>query len=169
MAQRTCTLDGCGRKHVARGLCSTHYNQTKPKGVRHRKVTVACVVCGIIVERRADAVTRYQPTCSVACRNVVAIGITDGESYDWAKDACSRARKNGASVVRPFDRTQVFERDGWTCCSCGVTCTAPDPFVLTSATVDHVVPYASGGEHTLENAQTLCLSCNSAKQDRLAA
>lgn len=68
MAQRTCTLDGCGRKHVARGLCSTHYNQTKPD--RHRRYVITCEGCGVEHETpRKDG--RY---CSLLCRDYVKWG-----------------------------------------------------------------------------------------------
>lgn len=168
MNQRTCELDGCDKPHRARGLCSTHYNQTRYlKDQRHPKTDVSCTVCGETV-RRSKTETRYLPTCSVACRNAIAFGPVSGDTYSWASDARSRAQKHGALVVETYDRAEVFERDDWRCQSCDIACTEPDPFVLTSATVDHVVPYSRGGEHSLANAQTLCLSCNSAKQDRAA-
>lgn len=169
MAQRTCELDACGKPHRARGLCSTHYNQARYlPDQRHPKAEVDCAVCGTPVVR-AKGETRYLPTCSVACRTAIEWGTAKPTGlYDWASDAVVRARKYGAHVVEQFDRMQVFERDNWRCCSCDVSCTEPDPYVLTSATVDHIVPFSRGGEHSLANVQTLCLSCNSAKQDRVA-
>lgn len=32
MAERTCSVDGCGRAHAARGLCVTHYNRWVRQG-----------------------------------------------------------------------------------------------------------------------------------------
>lgn len=32
MANRTCTVDGCNRKHMARGLCVSHYDRWKRDG-----------------------------------------------------------------------------------------------------------------------------------------
>lgn len=169
MSQRTCDAIGCSKPHRARGLCSTHYNQRLPKEVRHPKVTVPCVVCGRTV-RRSDP-DRYRPTCSVACRTTVQWGhaVAQCDPYEWADVAERRASRAGCDVVESFDRLAVFERDGWRCQSCDVACTNPDPYALTSATVDHIVPFARGGEHSMANTQTLCLSCNSAKQDRIAA
>jgi 5-methylcytosine-specific restriction endonuclease McrA len=144
-------------------MCSTHYNQAMPKENRHAKTDVPCVICGKAVRRSRDP--RYQPTCSVACRSLVQWGHTAASgAWDWAEDAVKRAREAGVTVVESFDRLEIFERDSWTCQLCGVRCTPPDPYVLTSATVDHIVPFARAGEHSRANAQTACLSCNSSKQ-----
>lgn len=32
MANRTCSIEGCGRKHKARGFCNTHYYAAKNRG-----------------------------------------------------------------------------------------------------------------------------------------
>jgi hypothetical protein len=32
MAERTCSIEGCGRKHMARGWCSTHYERWRRTG-----------------------------------------------------------------------------------------------------------------------------------------
>lgn len=71
---RTCTKEGCGRKHVAKGLCSTHYNKAKyPSSVRHRKREVPCAACGATVLKYVGE-NRYQPTCSYRCRYFVTFG-----------------------------------------------------------------------------------------------
>ncbi len=166
MSNRTCDVDGCVKPHRARGLCSTHYNQfIAGESKRHPKVIKACTICGTRVRRSPGE--RYLTTCSVRCRSTLQGSPDSKIRYDWAKDAAARAVRNGARVIEIFDRTEIFERDGWTCQDCGIRCTEPDPFVLTAATVDHVIPYAKQGEHSRANAQTLCLSCNSRKSDRL--
>ncbi|NEB92435.1 HNH endonuclease [Streptomyces bauhiniae] len=68
-------------------------------------------------------------------------------------------------MIEPFDRLTVFERDSWTCYLCGHL-TNPDasPFDPSSPTVDHIHPLSKGGHHTLANAGTACLGCNSSKQ-----
>lgn len=50
VSQRTCTIDGCERSHLARGMCSSHY------GAWHRRINgrtnnrssfeIRCIVCG---------------------------------------------------------------------------------------------------------------------------
>lgn len=165
---KPCTVPGCPNKHRARGLCSTHYNHRHQPN-RHAARMTACVICSAPIRRpfKSDR----QPTCSVACRRTVQCGPDAAEtnSYNWATDAALRARRAGSAVVQAFDRTEVFERDGWTCRRCqrpvSDTVSCFDP---VSPTVDHVVPLSKGGVHTLANVQTLCLRCNSSKQDYAA-
>ncbi len=38
MTERVCTVDGCGRKHKARGLCQTHYDQLRTAGLVNEAV-----------------------------------------------------------------------------------------------------------------------------------
>lgn len=165
MGQRICEVTGCGKPHRARGFCSTHYNQVMiAPDVRHPRILMACVVCGKQVLRRTGV--HYQTTCSTAHRTIVQTGkaCAQESTYDWRRDAVKRARDHGCAVIETFDRDEIFDRDGWTCQACGCQCTDPNPYVLTAATVDHVVPLSLGGEHSRANAQTLCLSCNSRKR-----
>ncbi|WP_123391367.1 HNH endonuclease [Nocardioides aurantiacus] len=151
-------------------MCGTHYNQTRyTPEQRHRTHDVACVVCGTQVRRRVES--KYAPTCSVTCRTAVQWGEhhAPADPYTWRRDAITRAKRYGARIVDEFDRGVVFDRDDWLCQECGITCTPPDPYVLTSATVDHVVSLAAGGPHSLANARTCCLSCNSRRAGNLAA
>lgn len=54
-------------------------------------------------------------------------------------------------------RTQVYERDGYTCVSCGAR---------RQLTCDHIIAESRGGPTTLENLQTMCAPCNSRKGAR---
>ncbi|MCE7937072.1 MAG: HNH endonuclease [Chloroflexi bacterium CFX6] len=56
---------------------------------------------------------------------------------------------------------QVFARDEYRCCSCGLG--QSDAVELTT---DHIVPMVRGGSDDVDNLQTLCKSCNSRKRDR---
>ncbi|WP_404487568.1 HNH endonuclease [Pseudomonas sp. HT11] len=53
-------------------------------------------------------------------------------------------------------RAQIFARDGHACLRCGCS-------VLMRLRADHFVPESQGGEASLGNLQTLCMSCNSWK------
>lgn len=58
----------------------------------------------------------------------------------------------------------VMQRDYFKCCACGAS-PAKDPSVVLH--VDHIIPWAKGGETTLQNLQTLCSKCNLGKSDLL--
>ena len=51
----------------------------------------------------------------------------------------------------------VMQRDSFKCRACGAS-PAKDPAVELH--IDHIIPWAKGGETTLDNLQTLCSKCN---------
>lgn len=61
-------------------------------------------------------------------------------------------------------RKQVLERDGYTCCNCGLSI-YEEPNLLLE--VDHIVPVSRGGKTELNNLQTLCWKCNRQKSSKL--
>ena len=69
-----------------------------------------------------------------------------------------------------FTAPEIFERDGWACQICGIVI---DPDVKfpsrDSASLDHIIPLALGGTHTLDNVQLACMGCNWDKGARSAA
>jgi hypothetical protein len=58
------------------------------------------------------------------------------------------------------NRIRVFERDGYLCRYCHKQLTR------FTATLDHVISVAEGGNNSLENLVTACLDCNSPKNKR---
>ncbi|MGW1828810.1 HNH endonuclease [Streptomyces tubercidicus] len=84
-----------------------------------------------------------------------------------AKGARRRATLRGAERER-ISRAQVFARDGWKCHLCGKgidrEAVAPEPL---APTLDHVLPLARGGGHTMINLRPAHFVCNSRKSDRL--
>jgi 5-methylcytosine-specific restriction endonuclease McrA len=68
-----------------------------------------------------------------------------------------RARKvaNGVNLVKA---TEMIAIAAWPCTACA----APAP-----STVDHIIPIARGGPHSIGNLMPLCRSCNSSKSDML--
>lgn len=69
-------------------------------------------------------------------------------------DAPVVGRSKGKREIGNSLRTKVYERDAYRCRGCGTH---------LALTCDHVVPESKGGPTTLENLQTLCQPCNSAK------
>lgn len=66
---KTCTIQGCERKHQAKGYCGSHYNQIlKPN--RHRKEAVACDWCGTTCYKEPSRHNKYQHVyCTLQCRD----------------------------------------------------------------------------------------------------
>ena len=61
-------------------------------------------------------------------------------------------------------RFKVMQRDNFKCCMCGAS-PAKNPSVELQ--IDHIIPWAKGGETTIDNLQTLCSKCNLGKSDLL--
>ena len=78
MDTRVCSVDGCGKKHLARGLCSAHYNRVRKgipvdKPMRPWKIDGPCSVDGC--ERDAKA----KGFCSLHYeRNKNGLSLTEG-------------------------------------------------------------------------------------------
>lgn len=61
-------------------------------------------------------------------------------------------------------RFRIMSRDNFKCCICGAS-PAKDPTIELH--IDHIIPWAKGGETVIENLQTLCSKCNYGKSDLL--
>lgn len=87
-----------------------------------------------------------------------------------AGKAKRRARKRSGAIEH-FNPTAVLERDGWRCYLCG--CETPRELRGTTQPsapeLDHIVPLARGGSHTLNNVACCCRACNQAKGDAVTA
>ncbi|MEV7840190.1 HNH endonuclease [Streptomyces albidoflavus] len=83
-------------------------------------------------------------------------------------DARRRMRILDASQGEVFAPAAVHARNGWTCQLCHEPIDPdvawPDPM---SPSIDHVIPLARGGEHSMGNVQSAHLGCNSSKGDRV--
>lgn len=55
-------------------------------------------------------------------------------------------------------RQYIYDRDRHQCVKCGAT---------EELTLDHIIPWSKGGEHTVENLQTMCRRCNCTKGNRI--
>lgn len=101
-------------------------------------------------------------------------GTFSNEFLQWAESAYWAAARRVRLPVEPAKtyvsdkptrkaisgklRTSVYERDEYACVQCGSR---------KSLNVDHIHPVALGGSNDIENLQTLCRSCNSAKGARV--
>lgn len=66
---------------------------------------------------------------------------------------------SGRESLSSKTRSAVLERDGYSCRYCGNT---HGPFEI-----DHVYPVCRGGETTISNLVTACISCNRDKQAKV--
>lgn len=57
-------------------------------------------------------------------------------------------------------RQEIFARDGRKCRRCGST---------EHLSLDHIIPRSRGGSEDDDNLQTLCMTCNASKNNRLAS
>jgi len=65
-------------------------------------------------------------------------------------------------------RTEILERNGYTCQICGATANDPDPTdprKKLRLEVDHIVPVSLGGKNTKDNLRVLCSACNHGKSN----
>ena len=85
---KTCTEPGCGNPLRARGLCSTHYNQTHQPD-RHAKVAMTCDGCGTSMRKEPSRTNRYAKVyCTSQCR----------DDHHWLD---LRASKRQVVIYRP--------------------------------------------------------------------
>jgi hypothetical protein len=89
--------------------------------------------------------------------------------YVRQKAQVRRARKR-TTQVEPINNVVVFERDLWVCQICGgkvdISLEHPHPF---SSSLDHRIPLAKGGTHTMDNIQLAHLTCNVKKHAKVVA
>lgn len=90
-----------------------------------------------------------------------ALSATLVEKIRWAKSAAGQRALMTARL-----RTQIKERDRYTCLQCGISVSV-EPHLLLE--VDHIMPVSKGGLSTPENLQTLCWRCNRSKGARVVA
>lgn len=81
------------------------------------------------------------------------------------KDFSRRLRRLAQNASPVLRRAEVFERDAWTCHICGEHVDPMPMNRLDGASLDHVIPIAAGGTHTMENVKTAHLRCNIKKSD----
>ena len=66
----------------------------------------------------------------------------------------AKKRLNGVYKVSDKELIRLYSSP---CIACGTT---------ERVTIDHIIPIARGGTHSIGNLQSLCLKCNSSKNDR---
>lgn len=99
----------------------------------------------------------YSQAYRLSKKNRTPAPMTAQERQIQAAKNRRQARKNanGGNLVKANEMIAIAARP----CT---ACAAPAP-----STVDHVIPVARGGPHSIGNLMPLCRSCNSSKHDML--
>lgn len=129
-----------------------------------------CLQCGLEYEvGRGPARIRFvrlEGFCSTEC-------LSDFKSLQNADNKYRYAMKRTASRFNaPFDesitRREVFARGNGICYVCGELThyENSDEYSPLLATVDHLIPWSRGGEHSWDNVKLCCLRCNIVKGNR---
>ncbi len=170
---RTPILLGRQRTMAVCSVCSSSYEVSGLKRSRE----YCSRRCGEVAQLRRSWVPHVR-SCAVCSGEYVAFNT--GQRYCDA--ACrylsepakaERRRKGQLRNLRKrtggeyIDTVHVAELHGWTCGLCALpidpSLQYPDP---ASLSLDHVVPLARGGAHTLNNVQPAHLRCNIRKGAR---
>jgi 5-methylcytosine-specific restriction endonuclease McrA len=107
----------------------------------------------LAVTSKADVLEEYDVECS-------------SPSLRIQIPAVLRLRKNEMRRTKKsvkFSRQNVYARDRYRCCYCGLTKTAKE------LNYDHVIPRLRGGKTVWENIVTSCYGCNGRKGSRTPA
>lgn len=157
----------CDRIHYGRvstlAICSNECVIIRTEEIRRdkqKKAVHECPGCGVRYCRINGSRIRFCVSCADERHKMQRAKQRKTQNH------ARRARKNGVNSDN-FDPLLVLDRDGWQCQGCG--CDTPKALRGTShddaPELDHVVPLAKGGEHTMNNTQCLCRTCNIFKSD----
>jgi 5-methylcytosine-specific restriction endonuclease McrA len=113
-----------------------------------------CKWCGKQFKPKNHHPTFY---CSTKCR----------QSPHWSKKDAAR-RMRGGKRITGVTINDIFTRDKWKCCFCGVR--TPRELrgsqMPNSPELDHILPLSTGGDHSKVNLQLLCRRCNLRKGNK---
>lgn len=153
--RRTCEVDGCDKTRFAQGLCGMHYQRL----ARHGSLSKP--------SRSRPVLQCITPGCQ---RRSIARRLCERHWRGWYRETfpekwqaanrrrAERMRANGVFVISDRDVRRMVVRFRGLCAHC-----AERPF----QEVDHVVPLARGGRHSIGNLLPSCAACNRSKQARL--
>lgn len=153
--------DECRKKKARDDYYANHRHNLELARLRHlrtwqQREPFECKECGKIHQ------PAYGDTSSVFCSPKCAARY----QRRW-RDNKKRAEANGVyyEYVNPL---KVFKRDGWRCQLCGKKLNPKHRGKIRddAPELDHIIPWAKGGEHSYRNTQCACRKCNMEKGAR---
>jgi len=136
------------------------------------KAEFDCIECGDHYEvgvggNRENRRRRLSGWCSGKCEKPWV--DADDESRGWVAAMVRRARELNREFDPDITRRKVFEKADGVCHYCGIDTKwkAGERFAPDLGTVDHVLPWEKGGNHTWDNVVLACWLCNAMKGTRL--
>ncbi len=130
----------------------------------HDVVAKACRSCGIEIAKHAQRCDACRRTSATANR----LRNRRSPSARAAKSMRKALHRGSVEGAERFDPVAVLFRDGWKCHLCGRA--TPQRLRGTyddrAPELDHIVPLARGGAHTMANTACACRKCNIAKGAR---
>ena len=106
----------------------------------------SCLHCGAVMAREMRKDARY---CSDRCNSA---------AHAWTRKARMKILVDGE--IKRVSRSYIVERDSSRCHICRKKCRDDE------IQIDHVIPLAEGGDHSLENLRVACARCNMSKGKR---
>lgn len=160
----------CGQPFYSRRprlTCSAECAKRRSSGLYvhrpHPSITATCSECGKPFTYRRYNLLRTVCTRRCKVRRYARLNPMAWQDGRSRRRHARRAREKGAAVER-FSHRLIYQRDGWRCGICGLAVDAglsyPHPL---SASLDHVVPLALGGQHMQGNVRLAHLICNSVR------
>jgi len=150
-SKRLCCSDACKAERLRPYIKQQHERLTMERDALRKPTT--CVGCGVIFSKR-----RQNKYCSVRCAN---------QAHGRESNRRRRAWKLGASSVEKVTQKDVVEAHGSSCHICDLPVEVGvwrrgHPLAFT---LDHLLPLAHSGPHTLTNLRVAHQICNSIKSD----
>lgn len=121
-----------------------------------------------VVVRECQGCGKIYDTLNYVVKNTIFCGSCSGGIQERRRKRYVRRAREYDAFVEHVTIKYLLRRDAGVCQLCGlkVCGTHPNP---RSASLDHIIPLARGGEHSKSNTQLACLACNIKKGDRMPA
>lgn len=152
-ARNPCCSAGCTKAR------SKNWERYKAANLCYRPL---CIECGDPT-LKAPGKSKWCKSCMA--RRSMHYATDSGRD---AKRLANRRRRESTQSGETFSVHDLIERDGDCCYICGerVRFDVDPQAGLLYPTIDHRVPLAAGGEHTMANAALACRRCNCVKGAR---